>query len=210
MPSSPYDAKGLLLSAVHDENPVVYLEHRWLHNLFGAVPKAYYTVPLGQAKVVVKGADVTIVAISHMVLEAYRAAKLLEEEGISVELIDPRTINPLDRETIFTSVEKTGRLIVADPDWKFTGFGAEIIAQCVEEKLSCLKCAPVRVAYPDRLCPTSWALSNHFYPGAKQIALEVLKMMNRPVRAKALFEEILQQSMHQPLDVPDKTFTGPF
>ena len=210
MPSNPYDAKGLLLSAVEDNNPVVYLEHRWLHGVFGEVPKEMYRVPIGKAKIVRPGTDVTLVACSHMVLEAYRAAKWLEEDGVSVEIIDVRSVKPLDKETILTSLQKTGRLVVADPDWKFVGFSSEILAVGVEEGFSFLKCAPARIAYPDRLCPTSWALANHFYPTAKEIAFEVLKMMGKKVKAQIYFEEIMKQFSKESMDVPSKEFTGPF
>ena len=210
MPASPYDAKGLLISAIEDNNPVVFLEHRWLHEVFGPVPEEYYKVPLGKAKIVQEGSDVTLVACSHMVLESYRAACLLQDEGISVEIIDVRSLKPFDKETILASLKKTGRLIVADPDWKFAGFGAEIIATLVEEGISMFKCTPVRIGFPDRLCPTSWTLSNHFYPTAKHIALEILKMLEKPVRARSLLEEILKHTIGEPLDVPNKEFTGPF
>lgn len=210
MPSTPYDAKGLLVSAIEDDNPVVYLEHRWLHNVFGEVPSEMYRVPIGKAKIVQQGSDVTLVACSHMTLEAFRAVKWLQEEGVSAELIDLRTIKPLDKETILESIRKTGRLVVIDPDWKTAGFSAELLAIAAEEAHSSLKVAPVRIAHPDRLTPTSWALANHFYPTAKHIAMEVLKMMQKPIKAKQLLEEIIKQSMQIPLDVPDKEFTGPF
>lgn len=210
MPATPYDAKGLLTSAIEDDNPVLYLEHRWLHNVFGEVPAESYKVPIGEAKVVQEGTDVTIVACSHMVLEAYRALKWLKEDGISAELIDLRSIKPLDKKTILKSLSKTGRLIIADPDWKMAGFSAEISALAVEEGYDLLKAAPVRVAYPDRFTPTSWALANHFYPTAKHIAIEALKLMKKPTRAQALLEEMLKTSLQMPLDVPDKEFTGPF
>jgi len=210
MPATPYDAKGLLVSAIEDDNPVVYLEHRWLHGIFGEVPNELYKVPLGEAKIVQEGTDVTIVACSHMVLEAFRAAKWLQEDGISVELVDLRSIKPLDKKTILNSVKKTGRLVVADPDWKIAGFSAEVLAIAAEEAYSFLKAPPVRIAYPDRLTPTSWSLSNHFYPTAKHIAFEVLKIMQKPTRAQALLEEMLKTSLQVPLDVPDKEFTGPF
>ncbi|PIS02113.1 MAG: alpha-ketoacid dehydrogenase subunit beta [Chlamydiae bacterium CG10_big_fil_rev_8_21_14_0_10_42_34] len=210
MPSTPYDAKGLLISAIEDDNPVVFLEHRWLHNTFGDVPQEMIRVPIGKAKIVRQGTDVTIAATSHMVLEALKASKWLEKDGISAELIDLRTIRPLDKETLLTSVKKTGRLIVADPDWKTVGTSSEILAIATEEAFSYLKSAPVRVAYPDRHTPTSWALANHFYPTAKHIAIEALKMMGKPTHAQSLIEELLKQCTEEPLDVPDKEFTGPF
>jgi pyruvate dehydrogenase E1 component beta subunit len=208
MPSTPYDAKGLLISAIEDDNPIVYLEHRWLHGVFGEVPEETYRVPIGKAKIVQEGTDVTIIACSHMVLEALQAAKWLEKEGISVELIDLRTIKPLDQKTILRSVRKTKRVVVADPDWKTVGLSAEIVAMIAEESHTPLKCPPLRIAYPDRLTPTSWALANHFYPTAKHIAVGVLNMMQKQTSAKALLEEILNTS--QPLDVPNRAFCGPF
>lgn len=210
MPSSPYDAKGLLLSAIDDNNPVVYLEHRWLHGIFGPVPEEPYRVPIGKAKVLKEGSDITIVASSYMVLEAHKSVQLLEKEGISAELIDIRSLKPLDTETILSSVKKTGRLLVADPDWKFAGFGAEIVSIVAEELFSSLKCPPIRIGFPDRHCPTSWPLANHFYPTVKHIALEALKAMKKPVRATALLEEILKHAIETPLDVPNQEFTGPF
>lgn len=210
MPSNPYDAKGLLVSAIEDDNPVVYLEHRWLHGIFGDVPSELYKVPIGEAKIVQEGTDVTVVACSHMVLEAFRAGKWLSDDRISVELIDLRSIKPWDKNTVLNSVRKTGRLVVADPDWKMAGFSAEVLAVVAEEAHSFLKSPPVRIAYPDRLTPTSWALANHFYPTAKHIAFEILKMMQKPTRAQALLEELLKTSLQVPLDVPDKAFTGPF
>ncbi len=210
MPSTPQDAKGLLLSAIDDDNPVVYLEHRWLHNTFGEVSTDPTPIPIGKAKIVRSGTDVTIVAASHMVLEAHRALSMLEEEGISAELIDLRTIRPLDKETILNSVQKTGRLIVADPDWKTVGTASEILAFVAEEALSSLQSPPVRVTYPDRHTPTSWALSNHFYPTSKHIAVEALKMMGKLSQAQALMEQLREQYTQGPLDVPDETFTGPF
>ena len=126
MPSSPYDAKGLLVSAVQDNNPVVYLEHRWLHNIYGEVPSELYSVPLGKAKIVTEGNDLTIISCSHMTIEAFKAARFLKEDGISAEIVDLRTLKPLDKETLFASVRKTGHVLIADPDWKTGGFAAEI------------------------------------------------------------------------------------
>ena len=206
-PSTPHDAKGLLISAVEDNNPVIYLEHRWLHNIFGEVPQEIYREPLGKAKILKEGKDVTIVAASHMTLEAFRAMQWLEEEGVSIELIDLRSVRPLDKETILNSVRKTGHLIVADPDWKSVGCAAEIITFVAEEALSSLKSPPVRITYPDRLTPTSWALAKHFYPTAKHIAAAVLHLVQKSMRAKDFLSELIA---HEPMDVPDPQFTGPF
>lgn len=210
MPSSPYDAKGLLISAVQDNNPVIYLEHRWLHNIYGEVPAEMYSIPLGKARVVTEGRDLTIIACSHMTLEAYKAARYLREDGIEAEIIDLRSIKPLDKETLLTSVKKTGRALIVDPDWKTCGFAAEIMSVLVEEAFDSLKSPPRRLTYPDRLTPTSWALANHYYPTAQEIAISALEMLGRPTQARRLLETLLEERMRGPLDVPDPSFTGPF
>lgn len=210
MPSTPFDAKGLLVSAVQDNNPVIYIEHRWLHTIHGEVPSPIYSLPIGKAKVVTEGQDLTIIACSHMTLEAFKAAQLLREEGIDVEVIDLRTIKPLDHETVLRSVRKTGRVIIADPDWKTCGFASEIAALITEEAFDSLKSPPKRVTYPDRLSPTSWALSNHYYPTAKDIALAALEMVNKPIQARRLMKALLHEKLHTHLDVPDNSFSGSF
>jgi pyruvate dehydrogenase E1 component beta subunit len=210
MPSTCFDAKGLLISAVQDPNPVIFIEHRWLHNISGEVPQEMYTVPIGKAKLLREGDAITIVASSHMSLEAWRASALLEGEGISAEIIDLRTIRPIDAETILQSVRKTGRLLVVDPDWKTCGFAAEILALVAEEAMGDLKVPPARLTYPDHPCPTSWTLANHYYPASKEIAVKVLQMMGKKSRADELWAEVLEMRSSKPLDVPDPTFTGPF
>jgi pyruvate/2-oxoglutarate/acetoin dehydrogenase E1 component len=192
MPSNAFDAKGLMLAALEDNNPVIYLEHQSLYDTLDDVPKEAYKVPLGKAKIVREGVDVTLVASSYMVPEACKAAKWLEEEGVGVEVVDVRSLKPLDKETILASLQKTGRLIALDPDWKFAGFSSEILAMAAEEGFSHLKCAPVRIAYPERFCPASAALAKHFYPTSKDIVSETLKMLGRPIPAAHALEEMLQ------------------
>ncbi|MFN0065599.1 MAG: alpha-ketoacid dehydrogenase subunit beta [Chlamydiales bacterium] len=209
MPSNPYDAKGLLISSIEDDDPVLFLEHRWLHNIHGEVPEEIYRVPLGKAKVVKEGRDLTVVATSHMTLEGFRAIELLNNE-VSIELIDVRSVKPLDKDTILRSVQKTGRLLVLDPDWKMCGFGAEISAIVAEEAFSALQAPVRRVTYPDRHNPTSWILANHFYPTAKDIACTILDMLYKKTSARALLTQILEEKSRKPLDQPDSTFTGPF
>lgn len=205
MPTIPYDAKGLLISAIEDDNPVIFLEHRWLHNIVGEVPEGKYRVELGRSNIMREGADLTVVAVSHMTLEALSAANMLRSDGISVEVVDVRTLKPLDSSTILDSVSKTGRLIVADCGWLTYGFGAQIVAIAAEEALSCLKAPPKRVALPDCPTPTSPALSRHYYPRAVHIV----------ETARAMFGlDPLPADVHETegilLDVPDPTFTGPF
>ena len=145
----------------------------------------------------------TIVAISHMALEAHRAAQTLAAEGIEAEVIDPRSLRPLDEETILTSVSRTGRLIVADTSWKHGGFAGEIVARVAEELGGELKCRPRRIALPECPTPTSPALAAHFYPTAADIAAAAVEM----VQGRKLF---LASTPTGPLDVPDPSFTGPF
>jgi len=206
MPATPHDAKGLLVSAIEDDNPVIYLEHRWLHETFGPVPEEIYRTPIGKAHTVKEGKDVTLVANSYMTLEAIRASDLLTRENISAEVIDLRTVKPLDVPAIIDSIKKTGRLIVADGAWKTLGLASEILAVVSEQAHGSLKAAPARITFPDHPTPTSWALSVHYYPGAVDIVNAVLRMMGK----KEKTEEELGILRDHHRDVPDKHFTGPF
>ena len=206
MPFRPYDAKGLLVSAIRDNNPVIYIEHRWLHNITGEVPEEIYTVPLGKARIVKEGNDITIAASSYMVLEAMKAADYLEKDGIVSEIIDIRSLKPMDDETIIASVKKTGRLLVADDGCRTTGFAAEVVAMVTEKAFDSLKKAPRRITLPDLPTPTSPALANKYYPGTIGVINEIRAIFNLPEKS----EEELGIRHEQPLDVPDKAFTGPF
>lgn len=206
MPTTPYDAKGLLVSAIEDDNPVIYIEHRWLHGIVGDVPEEKFRVPIGKAKVIKEGVDVSIISSSYMTLEALKAAEILEQHGIHAEVIDLRTIKPLDENTVISSVRKTGRLVVVDGAWRTAGFSAEILAVASEKAFKFLRNAPVRITFPDVPTPTSWALANHYYPRAVHIVNSVREML----RKKAVSEEHLEMKCDIPLDVPDKAFTGPF
>jgi pyruvate dehydrogenase E1 component beta subunit len=204
MPATPHDAKGLLVAAVEDDNPVIYMEHRWLHNVLGEVPEERYSVPLSQCRVAHSGSDVTIVTASFMTLEALRAAEILAEDGISAEVIDIRTLRPLDRATILTSVARTGRLVVGDIGWRTGGFAAEVMACVTEELFGQLKAAPVRVTLPDVSIPTSPGLAVGLYPnvsdlvnaGRRTLGLDVIAAGRIPHPEKG--------------DIPDPTFAGPF
>ncbi len=207
-PSNAYDAKGLLASAVYEEDPVVFIEHRWIHGIQGEVPSHLYTVPLGKAKVVQEGEDITVIASSHMTLEALKALSFLGKE-VSVELIDLRSLKPFDFETVYTSVNKTKRVLVLDGDWKTCGFAAEIIASIVESGIS-LKAAPKRITFPDKHQGTSWSLSNHFYPFSEDIAASILGIMGKKKLSEELLQTLLQQKESSPLDTPSSSFSGPF
>ncbi len=129
MPSTAYDAKGLLITSIADNNPVIFIEHRWLYKHKSHVPEHVYSIPFGVGVVKRPGKDVTILGVSHMVIEALRAAEELQKSGIDAEVIDPRTLNPFDENIVLESVKKTGRLIVTDVDWKTGGFAAEVMAK---------------------------------------------------------------------------------
>lgn len=169
MPTTPYDAKGLLITSIADNNPVIILEHRWLLRQSGYVPPELYNIPFGRGVIRRKGKDITIVAISYMVVEALLAAEELQRQGIETEVIDPRTLKPLDEEIILNSVKKTGRLLIADTGWKTGGAATEIAALVAEKSPQYLK-KPVRVvASPDVPTPAGYTLEAKFYPGKDDI-----------------------------------------
>lgn len=171
VPANPRDAKGLLLSAIEDDDPVIYIEHRWLHEDEADVPAEYFTTPIGRAAVVRRGRDVTVVAAGPMVSEALKAAHALEVSGISAEVVDLRTLRPLDTATVVESVTRTGHLVVADADWAPCGIAGEVIARVAEEALDVLRSRPVRVTWPDSAVPSSQAMEPMFYPGAREIQI---------------------------------------
>jgi pyruvate dehydrogenase E1 component beta subunit len=178
MPSNPYDAKGLLISAVQDPNPVVYIDDRWLYRIEGEVPENIYAVPIGKSAIRRVGKDLTIISISYMVLESLKAADYLSKDyNIEAEVIDLRTIKPLDTEIIFESVKKTGRVIIADVGWKTGGFSAEVLATISENVFDGLKAPPMRVALPDAPAPASRILEEAYYPAHKNIIEAVIEVM---------------------------------
>lgn len=154
-PSTPYEAKGLLNASIKDDNPVIFLEHKSLYNNKGEVPEAYYELPLYQCETKRQGTDVTVVSTMMMTGVALKAAEALASEGISVEVIDPRTLFPLDKETIIKSVARTGRLVVVQEGPKFMGFGAELGAMVAEDLYEYLKAPLKRVTSED--VPTAYA-----------------------------------------------------
>ena len=177
VPSTPHDVKGLLKTAVRDDAPVVFIEHKLLYNTRGEVPEEEYTLPFGKAKVCREGSDVTVVAISRMVLRALEAAEELAREGVSVEVIDPRTIVPLDIDAIVASVEKTGRLIVAHEAYTRCGVGAEIAAQVMERALYSLEKPVKRVCGRNTPVPFAPVMENYVIPGTADIVRAVKEML---------------------------------
>ncbi len=170
VPATAYDIKGLLLESIFGENPTIIIEHRSLFSMTSEVPDIPYRVRFGEAVVRRKGKDVTIVAIGFMVPQALRAAEKLALEGIDAEVLDLRTISPLDEEAICNSVAKTGKLVVMDPAWKSIGMAAEVIALVSEKMGSNFKTKPARICYPNSHTPASSALEVEYYPNETSIA----------------------------------------
>ena len=205
-PATPYDAKGMLLAAVEDDDPVIFFEHRWLHPTFGAVPEEPYTVPLGRVRVAREGRDLTLISSSYYVLEVMRAAEALASRGVDVEVVDLRTIRPLDRDGILASARKTRRALVVDGGWRSFGVAAEVLALLSEDAFDDLRCAPRRITLPEAYTPTTPALSKYYYPTATQIANAAREMVGLP----ELSEDDYGFRTDRPLDVPDPSFRGPF
>ena len=177
-PSNPFDAKGMLISSIQEKCPIIFIEHRLLYNSKSHVPKHIYKVPLGKARVMNKGNDITIVSNSHMISICHKVIKILEKNKISAELIDLRTIKPLDLNTILKSVRKTKKLLVVDNAWSFCGVSSEIIAQ-VFIKLKDFNFEAERICFLDTPCPTAPNLEQYFYPTPKKIINKVLKMLKK-------------------------------
>jgi pyruvate/2-oxoglutarate/acetoin dehydrogenase E1 component len=173
IPATAYDAKGLLLESLLGESPTIFVEGRGLYSMTDDVPEAPYRVRFGEAVIRRPGTDLTLVAIGHFVPPALQAAATLEKEGVSVEVVDPRTLNPLDRRTICDSAFKTGRLLVADPGWLSFGAAAEIVATVAENLGNRLKSKPARITLPDSHTPMSMALEPRYYPDAERIAAAI-------------------------------------
>jgi pyruvate/2-oxoglutarate/acetoin dehydrogenase E1 component len=177
MPSTPYDAKGLLVASVRDGNPVIFIDDRWLYKEVGHVPEEIYEVPLGVGAIRRRGRDVTIVSTSFMNVEALAAATQLASEGIDAEVVDPRSLKPLDEELILDSVRRTGRLVVADAAWRSCGASAEISALVAEKAFHALRAPIQRVTLPEAPAPSSRTLEAAYYPRAKDILEAVRAVM---------------------------------
>ncbi len=179
MPSTPADAKGLLISSIRDDNPVVFLEHKHLYALEGEVPEGEFVVPLGKGDIKREGTDVTVVATARMVHFALSAAEKLAGEGISMEVLDPRTLSPLDEDLILNSVRKTNKLVIVHEEVKFAGSGAEIAAMVAEKAFDDLDAPILRVAAPYTPVPFSPALENLFVPSEEQIMTAVRTVLGK-------------------------------
>ena len=203
-PATPYEAKGLLIRSIEEKNPVIFIEHRWLANQVGMVPQDYYSLPLGKASVIRKGSDITVVAFMDLALQAFEVAERLQEQRVSVEIINPCSIKPLDEEAIMRSVAKTGRLLIIDPSWVMFGISAQISALVAEGGFDLLKAKIKRLGLPDTPTPTTHALSKYYYPSEADIAEAIGEILELNIDIEAL-----GLKRYVP-DVPDESFKGPF
>ena len=174
MPSNAYDAKGMMIAATEDKNPVIFIEDRELYSMKNAVPEGYYTVSLDKAHKIIEGNDVTIVSSSYMIHQVEKATRILKDKKINAEVIDLRSIKPIDITCILNSVKKTGHLVVVDGGWTTGGICSEVIAQVVTKGIQYLKSAPIRIALPDIHAPASYVLEEAYYPDYNQIVKAVL------------------------------------
>lgn len=211
MPTFPRDGKGLLISAIADDNPVLMIEHRWCHYVTGHVPEGYYTEPLDGPRVVHAGKDVTVVSTSYMTLEAVRAAEALEKLGYSATVFDLRVLRPLMLEKVFASVAQTGRLLTVDTGFRQFGIGAEIVSQVVASCFSALKAPPLRLGLPDHPTPSSRGLVPGFYPDAISILRSLGNLLRVPdADVEREVARLIVQREGLPVDVPDPFYKGPF
>lgn len=176
MPSTPYDAKGLMIEAIRDPNPVVFIDEHWLYDCEDIVPEEMYGVEIGKGVLRREGSDITLVAVSFMAYESIKAVRELAKEKIDVELIDLRTVKPIDQDIILKSVKKTGRLVIADGGWKTCGLAAEISAIVSENGFEYLKAPIKRVTLPDCPAPASAELEKEYYKYSSDI-VEVVKQV---------------------------------
>jgi len=205
MPTFPDDAKGLLLSSIFDDNPVVFLEHRWLHDMTGEVSSGDTRVPLGKARIVREGTDITVVSMSYMTIEGLHSVDFLQELNVNCELIDLRTVSPIDWDAIYNSVRKTGYLLVLDTGAETGSIAGEIITRVCKECWDSLKSHPDRIAMPDCPEPTSYGLTKDYYPTANNISRKICEMLTVEIS-----EDKLPANQKKYHDVPGDWFKGPF
>jgi len=198
-PSNAYDAKGMLISSIFDPDPVIFFEHRWLHNTKSFVPKKFYKVPLNKAKIIKKGSDLTIISFSYALLESLKAINFLKKMNINVELIDLRCLRPIDTKTIINSAKKTKKVLVVDNGMTTYGISAEISAIINENIASKIKFRRIGVTNP---VPSTVALAKYCYPEEDVIIKEVLNLLN--------FNKIKIPKRIINADQPDPNFVGPF
>lgn len=211
MPATPADAKGMLLAAIADDNPVVFMEHRWIHYATGHVPEASAPTPLDGPRRSRDGDDVTLVATSYMVFEAAQAADALAGEGVGVDLFDLRVARPLVLDAVVESVRRTGRLVIVDTGWQAFGIGAEIAASVTESCFGALQAAPRRIGLPAHPTPSSPMLAKAYYPSSEEIAETAGSLAGlEKSRIAKVRETIARNRSDVPFDIPHPSFRGPF
>ena len=211
MPTFPNDAKGMIISAIEDNNPVIILEHRWCHYIMGDVKNGYIKSDLIQPKKIRSGTNFTIVASSFMVIEAIQACDQLAEYSITIDLFDLRVLRPLQLTKIFESVSVTGRILTVDTGFKTLGIGSEIISQVVSNQFDCLKSAPIRLGLPDHPIPSSLGFIDGLYVDSMKI-FEVIASnigLDKSKIAEGL-KALKKKKSKFSIDLPDPSFKGPF
>lgn len=179
VPSNPYDAKGLLKSAIRDNDPVIFMESEQMYGDKGEVPEGEYTIPIGVAEIKREGTDVTIVSFGKIIKETYTAADQLAKEGISCEIIDLRTVRPMDHDAIINSVKKTNRLVIVEEAWPFASVSSEITYIVQERAFDYLDAPIIRVTTADTPAPYSPNLLKHFLPSPEEVIKAVKKVLNK-------------------------------
>ncbi|MEO5365746.1 MAG: alpha-ketoacid dehydrogenase subunit beta [Magnetococcus sp. WYHC-3] len=211
MPATAGDAKGLMLAAIEDPNPVIWLEHRWLHGTTGVVPEGWYTAPLSGGRVRREGRDVTVVATGHMVVESLRAALALEQAGVGVTVIDQAVLRPLDITAARAALRATGRLLTVDSGWMTGNLGGEIVARLVETDFSSFLAPPRRLGMADHPSPATRALIADYQPTPWSIAQAAGELAGLAApRLEAVVNALRAERAHLPVDAPDSAFIGPF
>lgn len=207
MPTTAGDAYHFMLDAIADDNPVLFIEHRWLHHIIGEVNKQQPAAGLSGAAVLREGRDITLAAFSQMSIEALKAATVLVKHGIDAEVLDMRCLTSLDTDSVVRSLAKTGLLLVADCAPEMASMGHNLLSKLFQTHSQSLQKSPRLIAYPNHPVPTSHFVANHYYPGAEEIAATVLDMLDRQPLKEAVMQE-LQNDLAK--DLPDRSFTGPF
>jgi len=203
-PTTPYEAKGLLIGSIEENNPVIFIEHRWLFDQRGHVPEEYYSLPLGKAHIMRPGNDISIITNMEMAVQANHVAEKLEKHNVSVEVINLCSIKPLDEKAILETVTKTGHLLIIDSGWTGFGVSAEISALVAEKGFDFLKTGIRRIGLPDAPVPTSPGLSKYYYPSEAEICRTIAEILDIDINfIESEFSEVVN-------DVPDKLFHGPF
>jgi pyruvate dehydrogenase E1 component beta subunit len=210
MPSNPHDAKGMLISAIDDNNPVIFIEHRWVHSLVDDVPQAEYKVQLDKARVLLAGKRLTIAGFSYAIVEALQLARVLASHGVDIEVVDMRSARPLDLGTLATSVRKTGHLIAVDAGWASCGLASQLVAAMAMQEFTSLRKAPACITYPDHPSPTSPHMAAGYFPDILDLLSAVMAQLDNPLDARALAQVTDAVRKRGPLDAPNTSFVGPF